>query len=136
MIIAYATASERWIDCCISGERRIAGILRQPRLIVVFHVVGLRVENIEDIPHEVISTLGFPGPLGIIRDGRCGHGITSLVKYAGAEVSQSYARSVVRLVYGDPRCGNYVYRLWDIGPKVVGIVEEARIRCSDVRIEG
>ena len=127
MVIVHATPTKHGIDRGIFREGWILSVLRQPRLIVILHVVRLCVKYIENISNEVVALMGLPGTLRVIRNRGCRNRITGLVEDAWAEVSQAQTRRIIRIVNRYARRGDHVDRFRHVSTKVIRVVEKARV---------
>jgi hypothetical protein len=135
MIIAHARTSKRRIDRGIPSEGGIGSILRQPRLIVVFYVIRLRVEDVENVSHEIVAAVCFPRTLRVVRN-RCRRNrIAGLVEYAWPKIPQTQTCRVIGFFDRYPSGSHDVDRFRNVRPEAVRIVKKACVGRSDVGIE-
>ena len=75
--------------------RGIGGVLPEPGSVVVFDVVGLSIEDVENVADQIVPAVRFPSGLRVVRH-RCRRNCVSrLIQNARSEVSESKAGGVI-----------------------------------------
>ena len=81
VVVVNTAPTEGWVNCRIVVITRIGSILRQPRPVIVFNVVILRVEDIENVANDIVPVVSFPSASRVVRNRGRRNSVSALIEY-------------------------------------------------------